>query len=101
MSAAVNVFDAKLYYRVKHPEFDEGRVYRAIAYFDFGESAWAKLLFVNERGMSYSVKSFRCFCVNEVDGALTPTSDPIGSPHVAEAPWPKPRCKNPDLDDDM
>lgn len=115
MGTAINLAEQNLFYRVRHPEFDPTKAYKAIAYVDYGESAWSQLLFINERGMTYSVKVNRALCINAYcDGRLgsvlligcnipdskIPVVVEIGDHDIVALPWPKPRAANPDLDDD-
>jgi hypothetical protein len=81
-------------YRVFHPEFDEDRIYTPIAHFDYGETAWDKILFINERGMTYSVRVDRTLCVNALAFSRQ-------IHHYEKAiPKPQPRGYNPDLHTD-
>ncbi|MHB8397327.1 MAG: hypothetical protein ACYDCI_00110 [Candidatus Limnocylindrales bacterium] len=95
---AINLCADGLYYKVRHPEFEPDWAYRAIAYIDYGESAWSKLLFVTQRGMTYGVKVHRCVCLGDRGwyGMAVPLTDRA----ALALPWPRPVCKNPELDDD-
>lgn len=91
MSTAITFTEA-IWYKVWHPEFDENRRYRAIGHVSFGESAWSYLLFINERGMTYSVRVDRTYCLNNNE-----FSSP--DPDIAEIKRPESRVKNPDTED--
>jgi hypothetical protein len=105
---STNLAPFKLWYRVNHPEFDPAKGYLALAHIDYGESAWAQMLFITHTGMTYSVKVHRCLCLNPFLGCFN--SEIRGTPgmifdlpenlEVSALPWPRPKCKNPDLDDD-
>lgn len=66
MGAILNISDLNLRYRVFHADFDSEKTYLAIAYIDYGESAWSQLLFVNERGMTFALSVKHTVCVTEV-----------------------------------
>ena len=100
MATSVNLASEGLFYKVRHPEFDPTVAYKAIAYLDYGESAWAQLLFVTHRGMTYAVKVNRCVCVDANRSMRNVLRYRIEDPAVLCIKWPKPVCKNPDLDDD-
>lgn len=59
----INISDQNIYYKVFHEEFDPNKIYKAIAYMSFGETAWSQLLFINEEGMTYSVVVYKTRCV--------------------------------------
>lgn len=103
-----------IYYRVNHPEFKKDLAYKALFFTQYAESGWDYLTFINDRGMTYSVKNWRCFCMN---GQRIDTHGnkvlyfceqvPLGTPlwfcyhsGFTALPFPKPSCKNPDLADD-
>lgn len=109
MSTSVNLEGSNLYYRVNHPEFDPTIAYKALAYIDYGESAWSQLLFVTENGLTYCVKVKRCLNLNAIAEATEqklrfsvngPVVTRIDSETLRNAPWPKPKARNPDLEDD-
>lgn len=115
MSTSIGLNSEQLYYRVNHPEFKPDWAYRAIAYIDYGESAWSQLLFVTHTGMTYCVKVKRCLCITAmtamlpreylaiercVGSAMEPLCAEIIDQKLASLPWPKPTARNPDLEDD-
>ena len=60
MAASTPLAEHRLWYRVYHPVFSKELAYRAIAHLDFGETAWAYLLFVTEKGYTWSARVDRC-----------------------------------------
>lgn len=96
-----------IYYKVNHPEFKKDMAYRALFFTAYAESGWDFLTFINDRGMTYSVKNWRCFCLNGQPG-IDPIRPPghctafwYGlSPREINLPFPRLVCKNPDLEDE-
>lgn len=99
---------AELWYKVRHPAFEEGIAYRCLGYIPpYSETGWAYLVFVTRPGMTYTVQVWRCTAL--------PTPPLEEAPHYdwrinhrplteAEArhPWAqKPAVRNPDLDTDL
>lgn len=103
---AVDLYDKKLYYRVKHPEFSEGYIYRALHHvLPASETGWSYLTFINERGMTYTVRVDRTHCINVQYGvpcgATGLAFDLSHDERIRNLPWPKPTRYNPDLDTDF
>lgn len=67
MGAILDLSKLDMWYRIEHPDFSQTKAYRAIAYIDYGESAWSQLLFINERGMTFSLRVQYTVCLNPLD----------------------------------
>ena len=63
--ASLDISHLNLWYKVFHEEFDPCKVYKPIGYIDYGETAWAQIVFINDRGMTYSVTNYKTLCVNQ------------------------------------
>jgi hypothetical protein len=112
MAAAISIFDARLYYRVRHPEFDPRKAYRAVGYLAHSETSWNQLLFITDRGLTYTIKVFNTLNVNALcndeltrvlnlpGGGIWPVAVEIMDDAIAMAPWPRARGKNPEIEDD-
>ena len=73
-SSMCGLWDYGLYFRVPdHPQFDDARVYRAVALEDFGPAATAQVFFITDRGYLWAVPQNRCVCV--VGRASAPIRD--------------------------
>ena len=94
MATSVNIASEGLFYRVKHPEFDFNRSYKALAYVAYGESAWSYLLFVTHRGFTYEIRVDSCRLI-----ARSWSGDMYLDLTAAqrETEWAMPVCKNPEL----
>lgn len=73
-----------IYYRVKHPEFSNGLAYKALFFTTWAESGWDQITFINERGMTYSVKNFRCFCLNGQIVSISKHLEAVKSRHPCD-----------------
>lgn len=70
--------DVDLWFRVRHREFDEDRLYRALALADYQESGRASLAFVTHNGYLWFVSQTQCiaasrdWCTGRMDEARLP-----------------------------
>lgn len=103
MSVSLGAFP--LWYKIAHPAFDKERAYRALAYIPYGETAWAYLVFVTEKGHTYQVQVWRCTCLPVIDETLDYNMRALHRPlTLAEHAFPwatKPATPNPDLATDI
>lgn len=89
MGAIAELAGLGLRYRVKHPDFDSDKSYLALAYIDYGESAWSQILFVNERGMTFAVSVKQTVCATskvEAGGYERALWRDIDAPNPLEIP---------------
>ena len=93
MPGSLDLSNLELWYKVFHEEFAPERVYKPIAHLDYGETAWAQLLFINERGMTYAVVTYKTLCVSsgEFSRGATPTESAVERA--------RPRGRNSDIDE--
>lgn len=53
-----------VWYTVFHDQFSRDRMYRAIAYIDYGETADGQLLFITESGLTYGIPMQQAIAVD-------------------------------------
>ncbi|MDR3634330.1 MAG: hypothetical protein P4L84_11045 [Isosphaeraceae bacterium] len=94
----------RLWYKVRHPAFDEGMAYRAIVFVPpYSETGWSYLTFVLLSGHTYTVQVWRCTGLPRQGTFVDDdrTSRPLTKAE-SEFPWAaKPARPNPDLETDL
>ena len=93
MPGSLDLSNLDLWYKVFHEEFDPERVYKPIAHLDYGETAWAQLLFINERGMTYAVVTYKTLCVNAEEFSRSASTSELALERA------RPRGRNSDIDE--
>lgn len=88
----ISLADQNIMYKVFHPEFQPNRQYKALAYAIFAETAWAQLVFINEKGMTYSVVVYKTRAINIEDWSMENNA-------IKDLESPKVVGKNPDINE--
>jgi hypothetical protein len=83
----VSLTDLDLWFRVRHREFSPNRLYRALAFADYGPTANACIVFVTDKGYLWFVK--QSLAVADAGNLCTAELGEEALP-----PWPKEKPKS-------